>query len=133
MSVSATTAKPIYRYRWKNIVFWGLGIALALLFVGAGLAKLYGTADMVQLFAAIGIGQWLRYFTGTIEIVIGLTLLYPATVGLGALLGAITMAFATLANFTIGHDMIHSTVIAVAFLAIAWERRSQLFALADGV
>ena len=120
MSVSATTAKPIYRYRWKNIVFWGLGIALALLFVGAGLAKLYGTADMVQLFAAI-------------EIVIGLTLLYPATVGLGALLGAITMAFATLANFTIGHDMIHSTVIAVAFLAIAWERRSQLFALADGV
>lgn len=133
MSVSAITTKSVYRYRWKTIGFWALGIALALLFIGAGAAKLYGSADMVQLFAAIGIGQWLRYFTGAMEIVIGLTLLYPATVGVGALLGAITMAFATFANVAIGHDPIHSTVVAIAFLAIAWERRSQLIALADGV
>ena len=40
----------------------------AILFFLAGFAKLSGDEQMVQTFAAIGIGQWLRYVTGLIDV-----------------------------------------------------------------
>jgi hypothetical protein len=73
--------------RWKTISFLALRIAFALLLVAAGGAKLAGNAQMVQLFDAIGIGQWFRIFTGICELLTAILLLFPATIGIGALLG----------------------------------------------
>src|ERR1700733_2248363 len=44
-------------------------LALAGVFFLVGGAKLIGRPDMVELFRSIGFGQWLRYLTGTIEVV----------------------------------------------------------------
>ena len=41
-------------------VVWGIRILLALAFGAAGIAKLLGVELMVQLFSAIGFGQWFR-------------------------------------------------------------------------
>jgi putative oxidoreductase len=49
---------------------------------------------MVQVFEAIGFGQWFRYVTGVVEVGGALLLLVPATGFFGALLLAVTMVFA---------------------------------------
>ena len=114
--------------RWKMISFLALRIAFALLLVAAGGAKLAGNAQMVQLFDAIGIGQWFRLFTGICELSTAILLLFPATIGIGALLGFGVMV--TIANiFILHHDFIHSSIPAIILALIAWTHRSQLLKL----
>ena len=116
--------------RWKTISFFALRIAFALLLVAAGGAKLAGNAQMVQLFDAIGIGQWFRIFTGICELLTAILLLFPATIGIGALLGFGVMVGATIANiFILHHDFIHSSIPAIILALIAWTHRSQLLKL----
>jgi len=55
---------------------------------------------------------------------------FPATVGVGALLGFGIMVSATVANiFILHHDFIHSTIPAIIFAMIAWTYRSQILKL----
>jgi uncharacterized membrane protein YphA (DoxX/SURF4 family) len=68
-----------------------LQILGAAVFFMAGLAKLSGDDHMVQVFDAIGIGQWFRYVTGAIEVSSSIMLLIPALSGVGALLLVATM------------------------------------------
>ena len=79
-SASVSTGKTM------NIVLWLLQIAAAGMFVMVGLSKLSGNEQMVRLFAAIGLGQWFRYLTGTLEVAGAILLLIPRTSGLGALM-----------------------------------------------
>ena len=46
-----------------------LRILLALAFLAAGAAKVAGVPAMIQVFDALGLGQWFRYVTGVVEIV----------------------------------------------------------------
>lgn len=129
MAKSANTLEGITSntVRWKAISFTILRIALALLLMMAGAMKIIGAQQMVELFDAIGIGQWFRIFTGLCELVTGLLLLYPATIGIGALLGVGVMVGATIANiFILHHDFIHSSIPAIIFAIIAWTHRGQL-------
>jgi uncharacterized membrane protein YphA (DoxX/SURF4 family) len=50
-----------------NVVLWILQIAAAGMFLMVGFLKLSGNAQLVGLFEAIGLGQWFRYLTGTLE------------------------------------------------------------------
>lgn len=87
----------------------------------AGSSKLIGSESMVQTFAAVGIGQWFRIFTGLCEIATAVLLMVPTTIGFGALLGFAVFVGATVANiFVLHHDYIHSTIPAVIMLVIAW-------------
>lgn len=71
-------------------------LLVAALFVGAGALKLVGTASMVALFAAVGVGQWFRYAVGVAELAGAVLLVVPPLAELGAMLlsgimvGAIT-------------------------------------------
>ena len=47
-----------------NIVLWLWQVASAAMFLMVGFLKLSGHAQLVELFEAIGLGQWLRYLTG---------------------------------------------------------------------
>ena len=47
---------------------------------------------MVELFAAIGLGQWFRYVTGAIEISAAVALLIPSGASFGAILLVPTMS-----------------------------------------
>ena len=90
--------------RWKTIGFKVLRIVLALWLLMAAGMKLAGVERMVQLFDAIGVGQWFRIITGVSELVTGVLLLFPATIGIGALLAFGIMVGATIANIFILHD-----------------------------
>src|SRR2546422_11452817 len=61
-SVPRTTGKII------NVVLWVLQIAAAGMFLMVGFLKLSGNAQLVGLFQAIGLGQWFRYLTGSLDV-----------------------------------------------------------------
>jgi hypothetical protein len=65
--------------RTQRRVVRGVRILLAWAFGTAGIAKLAGVPRMVQVFDAIGFGQWFRYLiTGSVEVVGAVRLPLPA-------------------------------------------------------
>ena len=113
--------------RLKTIGFWALKLVLAGLFLFAGGAKLAGVPAMVEVFEQVGFGQWFRYFTGVVEVVGALLLLWPVTTALGAVMLLAVSIGAALAQLLVLHeDVIHAIVLAVPLAAIAWFHRDQL-------
>jgi uncharacterized membrane protein YphA (DoxX/SURF4 family) len=108
-------------------VLWTLQVLVALAFVAAGSGKLLGSADMVALFDAIGIGQWFRYVTGSLEVLGALLLIVPATTAFGAVLLACVLAGAVVTHLTVLHTAPTAPLVLFALTAlIAFGRRSQL-------
>ena len=114
----------------SNIALWTLQALVALTFVAAGSGKLLGSADMIALFDAVGIGQWFRYITGLLEVVGGILLVVPGKTAFGAVLLACVMAGAVVAHLTVLHTAATVPLVLFALTAlIAWGRRSQLTGL----
>ena len=126
-SITASQMPAIPRGRVALVALWLTQIALAAMFLFVGGLKLSGVAAMVALFDAIGIGQWFRYVTGSIEIVSAVALLVPSWAAFGALLLIPTMAGAVLTHlFIVGGSAVPAAVLLIGSLAIAWARRDQL-------
>jgi putative oxidoreductase len=114
--------------RLKMIGWWLLKLLLAGLFLFAGGAKLAGMPAMIDEFERVGLGQWLRYLTGSLELVGAVLLLWPSTTALGALALAVVCIGAVLAQLLVLHeDIVHAIVLAVLLGAIVWTHRSQLW------
>jgi uncharacterized membrane protein YphA (DoxX/SURF4 family) len=117
---------------WKasNIALWTLQVLVALTFVAAGSGKLLGRADMIALFDAVGLGQWFRYVTGSLEVLGALLLIVPGKSASGAVLLACVMAGAVVAHLAVLHTAPTAPCVLLALTAlIAWGRRSQLAGL----
>src|ERR1700730_3956932 len=111
--------------RAKTIVLWTLQALAAAMFLMAGTLKLAGAPPMVQLFAAVGIGQWFRYVTGTIEVVGAVSLLVPPLAVFAALALAATMIGAVFTHlFIVGGNPAIPLVLLIVPVTIAWMRRS---------
>jgi len=98
METSSLGALAVTRPRVRLVVTWLLRIALAALFLGAGLSKLGGEAAMVDMFTDIGAGQWLRYVVGACEVAGAIGVLVPRLSMLAAGCLALLMVGATIAN-----------------------------------
>lgn len=126
-AVTAPQTATIPRGRVALVALWLTQIALAAMFMFAGGLKLTGAPEMVALVDAIGIGQWLRYVTGSIEVISAVALLVPSWAAFGALLLIPTMAGAVLTHlFIVPGSAVPATVLLAGSLAIAWARRDQL-------
>jgi hypothetical protein len=105
-------------------IVWGIRILLALAFGAAGFAKLAGVPQMVQVFDAIGFGQWFRYVTGVVEVVGSVMLLVPAAGFFGALLLAATMACAVATHvLLIGGNPGPAVLLGALSAFVAWRLR----------
>ena len=125
LTANQTPALP--RGRVALVALWLAQIALAGMFLLSGGLKLTGAPELVALFEAIGIGQWFRYVTGSIEVLSAVALLVPAWAAFGAVLLIPTMAGAVVTHlFIVGGSPVAATVLLVGALAIAWVRRDQL-------
>ncbi len=121
---SATPGKAV------NIALWTLQVLVALAFVAAGSGKLLGSPDMIALFDAVGIGQWFRYVTGSLEVLGARVLIVPGKAAFGAVLLACVMAGAVVAHLAVLHTAATAPLVLFALTAlIAWGRRSQLTGL----
>jgi uncharacterized membrane protein YphA (DoxX/SURF4 family) len=110
-----------------NIALWTLQVLVALVLLAAGSGKLVGSAAMVALFDAIGIGQWFRYVTGSLEVLGALLLIVPDTSAFGAVLLACVLAGAVVTHLTVLHTAPTAPLLLFALTTlIAFGRRSQL-------
>ena len=81
---------------------------------------------MGEMFDAIGLGQWFRYVTGSVEVLGAVLLLIPRTSGLGALLLVGTMLGAIATHlFIIGGSPVPALVLLIVTGIIAWGRRQR--------
>lgn len=105
-------------------IVWAVRILLALAFGAAGIAKLAGVPQMVQVFDAIGFGQWFRYVTGAVEVIGAVLLLVPATGFLGGLLLSATMVGAVFTHLVlIGGNAAPALVLGLLSGFVAWRQR----------
>ena len=116
-----------------NVALWVLQIAAAGMFLMVGFLKLSGNAQLVGLFEAIGLGQWFRYLTGTLEVAGAFLLLIPRTSGLGALMLAGVMTGAVVTHvFIVGGSPLMAIILLVVTGLIAWGRRERTMNLLAG-
>ncbi len=122
----AETPLPAKPSRMAKVAVWPLSIFLALLFVFAGGVKFFNNPVMVQEFAQVGLGQWFRYFTGSLEVAGACFVLIPRIRFLGALLISVVMVGATIANLTVLHQpaaAIMTLILLALALTLAWLAR----------
>jgi uncharacterized membrane protein YphA (DoxX/SURF4 family) len=109
--------------RALTVMLWTLQIVSAALFLFSGTLKLSGAPMMVQMFGAIGLGQWFRYFTGGLEVISAVLLLVPSLARFGAFAMAVTMVGAILTHlFIIGGNPAVPVALLAATTTIAWAR-----------
>ena len=109
-----------------NVTLWVVQVLLALAFLGAGAGKLMGSADMVALFTAIGIGQWFRYVTGILEVAGAVLIVVPKTRSLGAALFVPIMLGAIATNIMLHTTLIPPLVLLLLSSFVVWGRRREL-------
>jgi putative oxidoreductase len=115
------------RGRASLIALWVTQVALALMFLMAGGSKLAGVPAMVRMFDALGLGQWFRYVTGSIEVIAGIALLIPSAAVFGAILLIPTMLGAIITNvFIVPASPVMPLLLLLGAAAVAWARRRQL-------
>jgi putative oxidoreductase len=121
---NATNVESPQRSRALTGILWALQIASAAMFLFAGGLKLAGAPLMVREFGVIGVGQWFRYVTGTIEVVSAVLLLVPSVAAYGAAALAVTMAGAITTHlFIIGGSPVIPILLLAATSTVAWARR----------
>ena len=91
--------------------------------------KLVGS-NWIGLFAAIGLGQWFRYFTGAFQLAGALLLLVPRTARLGGALIGGTMVGAMFFHLAVLDTGVGGAIIPAALLplviAAAWKGRGEV-------
>jgi putative oxidoreductase len=109
-----------------NIGLWILQIGAAGMFLMVGFFKLTGDPQMVGLFDAIGLGQWFRYVTGSLEVLGAVLLLIPRLSGLGALLLMGVMIGAVPTHlFVVGGSPLLAITLLIVTGIVAWGRRQR--------
>jgi uncharacterized membrane protein YphA (DoxX/SURF4 family) len=116
------------RGRAGRITLWVVQVALAVVFLFAGISKLVGQSQMVTLFGQIGFGQWFRYFTGCVEVSAAIALLVPSLAVFGAVTLVATMIGAVATNLFLGQSPLPPAILLLVAAAVVWIRRRQLFA-----
>jgi putative oxidoreductase len=123
--LNRTTSKKI-ETKSSDRAAWAIQIFLGCSFLFFGALKLGGDAKMVALFSNIGVGQWLRYVTGTIEVVSAVLLFTPKSAAVGAGLLAFTMGGAIAVHLLlIGGSPVLPIIflgLSVALVALRWNR-----------
>jgi putative oxidoreductase len=121
-----TLNASLVRRRAATALLWTGQIAAAAMFLFAGSLKLSGAPLMVQEFGLLGLGQWFRYLTGTIEVVSALLLFVPSLTFFAASALAVTMVGAVIAHVAVlGGSPMPALVLLIVTATIAWVRRPE--------
>ena len=128
---TTSTAPP--RRHSQNILLWTAQLALAAVFISIAVLRLTGAPSTVQTFEQIGLGQWLRYVTGVLELAGGIGLLIPRLAAAAALGLVGVMIGATVANLLVLSPALAALTVALGVTAalIAWARRAEIRSLLD--
>lgn len=119
-----------------NGVVWLLQIGLAVFLVYQSVISLYeGGAYIRETFDRIGIGQWFRHFTATVELLGCIGLLIPPLCGLAALglVGVMIGAITTELSVRTPAGAVLPAILLVGFAVVAFYRWPETKALVNRV
>jgi len=105
------------RSRVDLLTEWIPRIGVALLFFFIGSSKFSPDSMWVRLFARIGLGQWLRYLTGALQVGGSILLLIPRVSTIGAAMVASTLVGAIVVQLFVLHTGL-SALVPAALLVI---------------
>ncbi len=106
---------------------WLPRIVLAVVFLGAGMAKVSGDPAMIAMFDQIGAGQGLRYLVGGLELAGAIGVLIPRLCGLAAIGLVLLMVGATVTNLAVlDATVLPSVALALLAGAAVYLRRHHL-------
>ncbi len=129
--MSAAVATP--RSVAANRALWTVQILLGVfLIVASAGPKFFGEATAVDMFLRIGLGDWFRYFVGTLELLGGVGLMIRRTSGTAALgLVGLMIGAAYTQAFVLQGGALVVTPIVIGLLCavIAYARRDGIRAL----
>ena len=124
---------PTASGKGRLIILWTLSVLTALTFLAAGVPKLIGAPAMVEIFVKVGFGQWFRYFTGIMEVSSAICLLIPRYAFYGAVVLAMVMIGAIIAQLTVLENSLGAPVVLLIIVgAIAYLRRPAWLHTAGG-
>ncbi len=109
----------------KEVGNWVLAIALAAIYIAAGVPKLLGASEPVVLFATLGYPDWFRIVIGLVETLAGLALLVPQVTRWAALLLMVEMLGAIVSYVAAGAlpSAWGPVAMIVLLAALFWMRR----------
>jgi putative oxidoreductase len=117
MTATATATAPARTARRAAVAAVAVvQAALALQFAAGGVLKLAGSPAMVEMFADIGAGSWLRYLVGAVEVAGAIGLVVPRLAGTAALGLVALMVGASVTNVAVLHT---SPALPLAYLVAA--------------
>ncbi len=118
--------------RWKPAALWALKGLLAVAFLSAGGAKIFGVPMMVESFQQIGLGQWFRYLTGALEIVGAITILMPRLAAFrGVLVSCIMVGAIATHLLLIGGSAVPAIILLALSAIVVISHRDQIDDLFD--
>ena len=105
----------------KRTGIWVLRVLVAIAFLASAGLKLAGAPGMVEDFAVLGLGQWLRIVSGVIEAAGAILVLAPGTSRLGGLvLLAICVGVFFARVFKLHGDLVHVAVLFSLTALVVW-------------
>lgn len=111
--------------RATRIGIWALRLLFGLGFLFFSFMKLSGKPAMVAEFNTVGLGQWFRYFTGTLELIGGVMVLIPRVSIFGAAVMLMVDLGALVAHLTVlGGDWIHAVIMAALLVLLIYLQRA---------
>ena len=106
------------RSRIDTLTTWLPRIAVAIAFGSIGIDKFASQSMWVRIFEQIGLGQWFRYFTGSLQVIGAVMVLVPRTFLDGILLLACTMLGAVITWVFVLHVPGNAPIPAVLLVAL---------------
>lgn len=77
--------------RTELVKKWLLRAIAGIAFIFIGKSKFAAHSEWIEIFQRLGFGQWLRYFTGVLQVGGGILVLIPRTTAIGICMLAVTM------------------------------------------
>lgn len=110
----------------RNYITWALTVLMALIFLGAGFAKVTGQEAMVQAFTVYELPTWFRIAIGGVEIIGGIFLIIPAFSGMASFGLSIIMigAIATHAMYDPASKLLTASVLFIILTYIYLTRKN---------
>jgi putative oxidoreductase len=109
--------------RWRAIAYALPRIGVGALFILIGYTKFDNDprGEWVQIFERIGLGQWLRYLTGVMQVGGGVLMLFRRTLTPGAAMLACTMAGAAFIElFVIPSPIVIVPLLLLMIIVVTW-------------
>ena len=111
--------RKLFAYKRPSIralAAWAISLLLALVFLGAGSAKLRGDGLMIELFVSFGYPIWFMYFTGLLEMIGAVLLPVPRLSGIGTVLLICVMLGALVSKMA--HGQADTAFVPLALLGL---------------